>query len=99
MITRTLTLVATLAVVAYVSSATAQTCNPSSGAGCSAPQRGRPIEFSKPNYDPNEGRTIFSGISSPGSRITGAERPATLGAINFSGGRVRCAGPFRARDC
>lgn len=89
----------TLAAVAFASAAAAQTCDTRSGQGCAAPQRGRPIEFSRPNYDPGQGRTLFSGQTNIGGRVTGADRPATLGAITFSGGRARCAGPFRARNC
>ncbi len=88
--------------------AAAQTCNTlARGSNCAAPPtRGGPIDFSKPNYDPDprDARganflTPFSGTSTFGSELSGNYAPATIGAITFGGGRPRCGGLFRSGSC
>jgi hypothetical protein len=47
-----------------------------------------------------DAQTPFSNMQRAGSlNIAGEERPATFGAINFSGGSANCSGMFRSRNC
>lgn len=43
--------------------------------------------------------TPFTGVQSLGTELVGLSRPATIGAITFSGGGTRCGGLFRSGSC
>lgn len=98
---------AALSICVAAAFAYAQTCNTlAGGSSCGAPARGGPIDFSKPNYDPDprdrtgpEFLTPFSGTGSIGNELSGHYAPATIGAITFGGGGARCGGLFRSGRC